>query len=499
MRSGLPGRMGIPSSVFAIALLTVPAIASGEPDILTVRLGPARMVAKGGRAPVLSPDGKQLLFAKRPNSDWYDEWWLAAADGSGARLVFRSAKDPNWSPDGTRIAFNRATGKIVIYDIAKKQEFEVFDNQRSDVNGPWWTADGKELVYKHAAMADPELNTPHLLELERLTVRTIRTERGEIEGNPGEIDWPEMPPSGAPAGFGLLCRTEAQPFSQRVAYTDGSLPKLGDPFGAAFQGLWASANDGRFVVRLSPSPCFQLSIRNGLVAIAVAEGVQVATLLTRPTSWNSRFVLPFGAEQEIVVGQHLVVYSKRVNPLNGAVVGLTEGNVKGGLEVVAVRPHECLAELVEWTGKPLKADDVAAGEFERVNNVFFQGGRVPARWSVIGSSLTPPQFEEWGGESGISAGIQKAADVKRAKELAILGTESFHSGDYDKAFALLSEALALDSENPTIGNNLGAVHIKRAMIHHGNGDRSRAIDEFKAACNLGFEASCRSAVRLESE
>lgn len=491
--------MGIARAIVVIALSSVPAIASDGLDILTVRLGQARMVAKGGRAPVLSPDGKQLLYAKRPNSDWYDEWWLAGVDGSGARLVFRSAKDPNWSPDGTRIAFNRATGKIVIYDIAKKQEFEVFDNQRSDVNGPWWTADGKELVYKHAAMADPELNTPYLLELERLTVRTIRTERGEIEGSPGEIDWPEMPPSGAPAGFGFFCRTETQPFSRRVAYTDGSLPKLGDPFGAAFPGLWAIADDGRFTVRLSPAPCFQLSVRKGLVAFAGGEGVQVASLSSRPTSWNSRFVLPFGSEEEVGVGQHLVVYSKRVNPLNGQVVGYTESNVKGGLEIVAVRPHESMAELVEWTGKPLKADDAAAGEFERVNSVFAQGGRVPARWWVIGSPLTTVQFEEWGGESGINAGMQKATDVKRAKELAIQGTESYESGNYDKAYALLSEALALDSQNPAIGNNLGGVHIKRAMIHHGNGERSKAIDEFKAACNLGFEASCRSAAQLENE
>ncbi|TPW19469.1 MAG: hypothetical protein FD126_2656, partial [Elusimicrobia bacterium] len=462
------------------------ASAAEAPGVLNIRLGEARMAAQGGRAPVLSPDGERLLFARRPNSDWFDEWWLAGADGSGARLLFRSARDAAWSPEGDRIIFNRAPGKLVIYDLARKREFEVFEGERRDVAAPRWTADGKALVYQSS-------DVPYLLELEYLTSREIRTDWRLAQGVSGEVDQPAVFEPDTPQGLRFTCTAENGPHSRQVAYTDGSLPKLGDPHGGAFAGLWAASEDGRLAVRLYPRPCLQMSVRPGRVAFAGPDGVRVAAISARQAPWNSRFVTRFGAAQGAEVGQHLVVYSKRVNPLNGQVVGLEEGDVKGGLEIVAVRAEEALAELVEWTGKPLKPDDVAAGEFERVNNVFAEGRRAPARWSVIGAPLSAAQLDAWGGEAGVAAGIQKAVDVRRARELVVRGTQHYHSGDMEQAFADLSEAHTLDTENQVARNNLGAVRIKRAMDYFHAGERERAVAEFQAACALGVEDACRNA------
>lgn len=397
------------AAALAAAALIAPsrAAAAGAPDTLHVRLSEERLAAKGGLAPVLSPDGKRLLFARKPNSDWHDEWWLASAAGTGARLLFRSAKAPAWSPDGKRIAFNRYLGKVVIYDLAQGREFEVFQRPGVDVNGPWWTPDGKSLVFREAATADPAKNVPYLLDLDDLSAREIRTDWRNSEGYPGEVDWPGIFDPGASQGPRLACAPQTEPFSQRVAYSDGSLPALGDRYGGAFQGLWAVSEDGRYAVRLSPKSCLSFSANpaSGHVAFAAPDGIRVAALAARPAPWNSNFALPIGAVQGAGIGRHLIVYSKKVNPLNGKVVGYREDDVKGALEIVSVREGEALAELVEWTGKPLKPDDVAAGEYRRVDNTFAQGGRVTDRWSTIGAPLAAAALEGWvGGASAEDSG-----------------------------------------------------------------------------------------------
>ncbi len=67
--------------------------------------------------PQISPDGKRVAFVRvsvNKKKEGYDTAiWMAPADASEAPRVFTSGLDtnPRWSPDGTRLAFNRAVEK----------------------------------------------------------------------------------------------------------------------------------------------------------------------------------------------------------------------------------------------------------------------------------------------------------------------------------------------------------------------------------------------------
>src|SRR5918999_3589214 len=58
--------------------------------------------------PQISPDGSQVIYARRYVDKLADRWesalWIMGADGSRNRFLVRGSS-PRWSPDGTRIAY----------------------------------------------------------------------------------------------------------------------------------------------------------------------------------------------------------------------------------------------------------------------------------------------------------------------------------------------------------------------------------------------------------
>jgi Tol biopolymer transport system component len=120
------------------------------------------------RHPDFSRDGRRLAFDNLPSEDSVDSVWVAAADGSGARMLkpdcpSRNAClgfwEPAWSPDGGRLAVVIEEGPtdggvpnnfgIAIVDVATGHSSLVVETPATDgqLQFPRWSADGKRLLF----------------------------------------------------------------------------------------------------------------------------------------------------------------------------------------------------------------------------------------------------------------------------------------------------------------------------------------------------------------
>ena len=110
--------------------------------------------------PDFSRDGQRLAFVT-DETDGTRDLWVSHWDGSGAERIVdcqapcRDADGPAWSPDGTRIAFNRIDNvnghnpgsKLQLVDVATKNVVTVLSTTGADyVEGQRWSPDGKSLV-----------------------------------------------------------------------------------------------------------------------------------------------------------------------------------------------------------------------------------------------------------------------------------------------------------------------------------------------------------------
>jgi dipeptidyl aminopeptidase/acylaminoacyl peptidase len=108
--------------------------------------------------PVISPDGKDILFTVR-QPDWeknrYDtEIWLSRAGAAApfqlTRTTDESSVSPSWSPDGRWIAFvaNRdgKTRQIYLINPAGGEAFKL-TNHKEGVNSYKWSPSGKQIAF----------------------------------------------------------------------------------------------------------------------------------------------------------------------------------------------------------------------------------------------------------------------------------------------------------------------------------------------------------------
>ncbi len=93
-----------------------------------------------------SPVGGRLVFASSLEGSTASDIYVINADGTGrARLTRSGAEFPDWSPDGSRIAFNLQSGGIVVMN-ADGTDHDTLTNQPGDGFAAW-SPDGARLAY----------------------------------------------------------------------------------------------------------------------------------------------------------------------------------------------------------------------------------------------------------------------------------------------------------------------------------------------------------------
>jgi uncharacterized protein (TIGR03437 family) len=103
--------------------------------------GTSRFSPVFGQNPEWSPDGTRLAFGTSQGIS------IINADGSGQRVLTANGSSPTWSPDGTRIAFHRFLTGIVVANVDGTGERTVLTDFSRDLGILLkWSPDGTKLA-----------------------------------------------------------------------------------------------------------------------------------------------------------------------------------------------------------------------------------------------------------------------------------------------------------------------------------------------------------------
>jgi Tol biopolymer transport system component/imidazolonepropionase-like amidohydrolase len=130
------------------------------------------------RQPAWSPDGARIAFQSYRNGTW--DIWTIAPDGSGATAVTDGPfddREPHWSPDGGRLAFSSDRSgnyDIWVLELATGRTQRVTGHEGNDY-WPAWSPDGQEIAFVAARPGEAGIRATRLDGTEREIVRSAAT------------------------------------------------------------------------------------------------------------------------------------------------------------------------------------------------------------------------------------------------------------------------------------------------------------------------------------
>ncbi len=114
-------------------------------------------------APAISPDGTQVLHGMLLGGSMFGEIILRNADGSDPVNLTNNAagdREPAWSPDGSRIAFESGRNgddEIFVMNADGSGAVNISDSPDSDESSPNWSPDGSQIVFTSDRDANLEI------------------------------------------------------------------------------------------------------------------------------------------------------------------------------------------------------------------------------------------------------------------------------------------------------------------------------------------------------
>jgi len=128
-------------------------VARGDVFTLPIEKGPTRnLTATSGVHDKLarwSPDGKRIAFVSDRTGE--DEIWLVDQAGGKPEPVTKDRQGmtytPEWSAEGTHLAFSDKDGKLFVLTLADRKVVEVADDERGQIRDYAWSPKGAYLAF----------------------------------------------------------------------------------------------------------------------------------------------------------------------------------------------------------------------------------------------------------------------------------------------------------------------------------------------------------------
>ncbi|MDH4143356.1 MAG: hypothetical protein OEV61_12170, partial [Chloroflexota bacterium] len=228
-----------------------------RPDGTGLHVVAPRITGERQVHPDWSPDGSRLAFSVEDGDGTWD-LWTVSVDGSDAERIVdcsapcRSADHPAWSPDGRAVAFERVISSgsmsrstLEVHDLGSGKEEVVLETlDGRGLQGPRWSPDGTRLAFEELRRepgdVDGEMSGSRIAIVELSGAEPIVSPVTDWALDAGDPDW-------SPAQDDLIAFTApATPTSDRAELwtirTDGTEPRAITDFGTGER----SASDPAF-------------------------------------------------------------------------------------------------------------------------------------------------------------------------------------------------------------------------------------------------------------